>query len=235
MSQKTGKGQFPPSAAYDWSFLTRPPLLRSESEREFNQLLSALRVEIQPDGVIEEMYVAEIAIIIFDILRLRRCKVTILNAAFPQALRSLIYESSCQEVPQEEDSEFTFNWDLERSGKIAFERTRAERERAGKVDDLAKRWFSSKSAKQKVSSILRSSQKDESAIEARAIQHSSTQLDWLEKMLTALEARRDRSLRRIAEYRQSFAHRLRASTDRIIDAEPSQLPHLEDGTKKSAA
>ena len=233
MSRKTGKGQIP-SPAHGFSFLITPPLLRSESEREFNQLLSALQVEIQPHGVIEEMYVTEIAIIIWDILRLRRCKVTILNVAFPQALRSLIYQSSWQEVPQEEDRESSY-WDLEPISKKAFERDPAERERARKVDDLAKRWFSSKSAKQKVSSILRSSQKDESAIEARAIRNSSTDLDWLEKMLTALEARRDRALRRIAEYRQSFADRLRASADRIIDAEPSQLPRLEDGTKKSAA
>jgi hypothetical protein len=234
MSRKTSEGQIPPSATHDFSFLTRPPLLRSESKREFEQLLSALRGEIQPRGVIEDMYVAEITIIVWEILRLRRCKVTILNAAFRQAIRSLIYQSSWQEIPQEEDREFSY-LDLELGSKIAFERTRAERERARKVDDLANRWFSSKSAKQKVSSILRSSQKDESAIEARAIRNSSTDLDWLEKMLTALEARRDRSLRRIAEYRESFADRLRASTDRIIDAEPSQLPRLEHGTKKSAA
>jgi hypothetical protein len=48
------------------SFLTRPPLLRSESEREFNQLFNALKAEIQPHGVIEEMYVSEIAIIIWE-------------------------------------------------------------------------------------------------------------------------------------------------------------------------
>src|SRR5262249_51175444 len=111
----------------------------------------------------------------------------------------------------------------------------AERERSRKVSDLAERWFTSKSAKQKVSGILRKSQQDESAIEVRAIRASSADLDSLEKMLTALEARRDRSLRRIAEYRQSFADRVRASADRIIDADPTALPRLEDGTKKSAA
>ena len=179
------------------------------------------------------MYVAEIAIIIWEIRRLRRCKVTILNAAFPQALRNLLHYSSWQQVPQD-DPQIGYP-DLTLAFALSSERERAERERGRKVADLANRWFSSKSAKQEVSSILRRSQRDESAIEAEAIRNSSTDLDWLEKMLTALEARRDRSLRRIAEYRESFADRVRASADRIIDAEPTQLPRLEAGSKKSAA
>jgi len=215
------------SAAHDFSFLTRPPLLRSESEREFNQLLSALNAEIQPRGVIEDMYVAEIAIIIWEIVRLRRGKMTILNAAFREALSSFISNSSWQRVPQEDRTDSQFGFEIRLS--------EAECERVRKVADLAKRWFSSKSAKQEVSSILRRSQQDESAIEAKAIRASSTDLDWLERMLTALEARRDKSLRRIAEYRESFANRVQASADRIIDAEPTQLPRLEAGSKMSAA
>ena len=72
-SQKPTKSGFA-SAENNFSFLTRPPLLRSESEQEFNQLLSGLNAEIQPDGLIENMYVADTAIIIWEILRLRRCK-----------------------------------------------------------------------------------------------------------------------------------------------------------------
>jgi len=230
MSRKIGKAQIAPSAAHEFSFLTRPPLLRSESEREFSDLLSALMTEIQPHGIIEKMYVAEIAFIIWDILRYRRCKGAILNAALRHALTSLLNESSWQQIPKEKDGEIGFP-----ELRLIREVTPAERERDRKIDNLVKRWFSSKSAKQQVSNILRNSQKDESAVEAKAIQNCSTELDWLEKMLTALEARRDRSLRRIAEYRESFADQVRAGTDRIIDTEPNQLRRLEDGTKRSAA
>src|SRR5262249_9421769 len=229
MSRKTAKGQFPLPAAHDFSFLTRPPLLRSESEQEFKRLLGALKDEIQPHGFIEEMYVDDIASLIWEIVRLRRCKMSILNASFRQALIKFIDDSPWQQVPQEDrENEYTgleFIWERPVS--------EAERERSRKVYDLAKRWFSSKSAKQEVSSILRRSQRNESAIEAEAIRNSSKDLDWLEKMITALEARRDKSLRRIAEYRESFAGRVRASADRIIDAEPAQFPRLEAGSKKS--
>jgi len=232
MSRKTAKGRFP-FAATDFSFLTRLPVLGSESEREFEQLLGALKAEIQPHGVIEDMYVAEIAIIIWEILRLRRCKMTILNAAFRRALRDLIDESAWQAVPLEDRTDLPSSFGFP---SLEFKpMSEAELERSRKVSDLAERWFTSKSAKQKVSGILRKSHQDESAIEVKAIQASSANLDSLEKMLTALEARRDRSLRRIAEYRESFADRVRASADRIIDAEPSRHPRLEDGTKQSAA
>src|SRR5262249_29724184 len=97
-------------AVHDFSFLTKLPLLRSESEREFEQLLSALRDEIQPHRVIEDMYVAEIAIIIWEILRLRRCKMTILNAAFRLAFRDLIDESAWQTVPLEDRTDLHFGF-----------------------------------------------------------------------------------------------------------------------------
>jgi hypothetical protein len=162
------------------------------------------------------MYVDDTAIIIWDILRLRRCEMAILNRAFQKGLMRLIDEASWQELPPEHEL-----W-LEK---------RSER----KVTDLANRWFSSESARQKVSRILRKSQQDEFAIEARAIQGSFPEIEWIEKMLTALEARRDKALRRIAEYQQSFADRVRASADHVAYAEPSPLSRLEDGTKKSAA
>ena len=233
-SQKTAKSRFSASAENNFSFLTRPPLLRSESEQEFNQLLSGFKAEIQPHGVIENMYVADTAIIIWDILRLRRCKMTLLNRAFLQGLRELIDESSWQQLPPDPGNRPGVRM-LDLEEVINREWLEKQSERSQKVTDLANRWFSSENARQKISRILRKSQHDEFAIEARAIQNSFTEIEWIEKMLTALEARRDKALRRIAEYRQSFADRVRAGADRIVDAEPSSLPCLEDGTKKSAA
>jgi hypothetical protein len=209
-------------------------VLRSESEKEFNQLLSGLKVEIQPRGFIEDMYVAETANIIWDILRLRRCKMAILNSAFQQGLRGLIDESSWQELPPDPRNRPGVRMlDVEPSYSEPWLEKQSERSR--KVTDLANRWFSSESARQKVSRILRKSQQDEFAIEARAMQNSLTEIEWIEKMLTVLEACRDKALRRIAEYQQSFADRVRASADRIAEAEPSPLSRLEHGTKKSAA
>jgi hypothetical protein len=50
------------------------PLLITESDEEFHRIRQALYEETKPVGIIEEMYVEEIAEIIWQILRLKRCK-----------------------------------------------------------------------------------------------------------------------------------------------------------------
>jgi len=244
MSRKTSKENILPSVARDLSFFTKPLLLRSECEHEFDELLHALSGEIQPRGIVENLYVEEIAGIIWDILRLRRCKVTIMNMSFEKALHKLISSHLKMRRPaREEESKtdpfsLTELWqpptksEIERSKKI----TKSEIERSKKIDRLVRGWFTSNEGKQKVLSILRRSHLDESVIDAEVIRASFPDLQLLEKLLISLEARRDRSLRRMMEYRESFAGRVRTSTGRIIEGEPEQPPRLEDArTSKSAA
>jgi hypothetical protein len=45
---------------------------------------------IKPQGIIEQMYVHDICSIVWEILRLRRCKALIINAAFRSALEHLL-------------------------------------------------------------------------------------------------------------------------------------------------
>ena len=47
--------------------------------------------EIKPRGTIEQIYVADIAALVWEILRLRRCKVAIVNIAFKDALSNTVY------------------------------------------------------------------------------------------------------------------------------------------------
>jgi hypothetical protein len=71
--------------------------------------------------------------------------------------------------------------------------------------------------------LLKQFQLDESAIEAEAIRQSATEFEGLDKLLASLEARRNKALRAIAEYRGEFAQRQRNSTGRIIDGKPLKL------------
>ncbi len=52
---------------------------------------AALTEEIKPSGIVERMYVADIASLNWEILRLRRCKVAIVNTAFKDALSEIVY------------------------------------------------------------------------------------------------------------------------------------------------
>jgi hypothetical protein len=72
------------------------PLLITESEEDFAALKEALTLEIKPRGIIEQMYVTDIAHIVWEILRLRHCKVAIINTAFKDALSKLVFDLAGQ-------------------------------------------------------------------------------------------------------------------------------------------
>ena len=59
------------------ALLPKLPLLITESAEEFDALRDAFEREIKPRGIIEQMYVHDICSIVWEILRLRRCKVVI--------------------------------------------------------------------------------------------------------------------------------------------------------------
>src|SRR5262245_39508719 len=169
------------------------PLLQTENRDEFDALQKALRQEIKPKGFIEEMYVADIGHIAWEIVRLRRCKAGIINSALLPALKSILKQLS--KTPPRPD--------LNLLGQMSA----ADRE----IEDLAFDWFGTSKARLEVSRRLGAFGLDESAIEACAIRAVAADLDWLENMLISLETRRDKLLYRIAEYRESFAKCVRES------------------------
>jgi hypothetical protein len=67
------------------TLLPKQRLLITESADEFDALREAFEREIRPRGIIERMYVADISSIVWEILRLRRCKVVIVNTGFRRA------------------------------------------------------------------------------------------------------------------------------------------------------
>ena len=72
------------------ALLPKLPLLITESADEFGALCDAFEREIKPRGIIEQMYVHDICSIVWEILRLRRCKVVIINSTFRTALEHLL-------------------------------------------------------------------------------------------------------------------------------------------------
>jgi hypothetical protein len=181
----------------------------TESREDFDQVRNTLEQEIRPQGIIEQMYVDDMAYIVWDIRRLRRCKDTIINVAFRTGL------------------ERVFDWLFMRTGETEFFNGDEE------IEDLALRWFTDPKAKKEVSELLGKFQLDESAIEAEAIRESSRDLEQLDRMLRSLEARRDRALALVVEYRVNLAHQLRESAERMTQ-EPTVLRLETNAGKKSA-
>src|SRR6266508_2016896 len=148
----------------------RAPLLQTENRDEFDALQKALRQEIKPKGFIEEMYVADMGYIVWEIVPLRRCKAGIINYAFLPALRS-----TRKQLSKTPPGRLELGFSIEMSAE--------DRE----IEDLAFDWFGTKKARLEVSRRLRALRLDDSAIEACEIRAVADDLDWLEKMLISLE------------------------------------------------
>jgi hypothetical protein len=187
------------------ALLPKLPLLITESADEFDALRDAFEREIKPRGIIEHMYVHDISAIVWEILRLRRCKVVIINSAFRSALENLL-------------------------GQLLREPDQHSYDVQDEAQTLAHAWFTDQEAKKQVSEVLTRFDLDESAIEAEAISRSSEDLELLDRMLSSLETRRNKALGCVAEYRASLAHQLRESADRIIDGKG--VLRLEDAASE---
>jgi len=187
------------------TLLPKSPLLITESAEEFDALRDAFERAIKPQGIIEQMYVHDISSIVWEILRLLRCKAVIINSAFRSALEHLLVQL------------------LKQPGQF-------ESDVRDEAQELVDAWFTDKGAKKQVSEILSQFNLDESAIEAEAIRKSSADLELLDRMLSSLESRRNKALGCVAEYRASLAHQLRESADRVIDGKG--VLRLEDAASE---
>ena len=79
------------SDGIELTLFSKPQLLITKSAVDFAALNAALMEEIKPRDIIERVYVADIAALVWENLRLRRCKIAIVNAAFKKALSEIIY------------------------------------------------------------------------------------------------------------------------------------------------
>jgi hypothetical protein len=176
--------------------ISRPALTITESAADYDSLAKSLEQAINPRGFIEHMYVADTIAIVWESVRLRRCKANLINMAFRAALKNLLVQfckNPDELVPYQE------------------------------AETLAFEWFTNPKAKQQVTEILNRFHLDEMAIEAEAISSMAADLELLDRMLMSLEVRRDRALRSIADYRECFAERVQQASDQFIKAEPAVL------------
>jgi hypothetical protein len=202
--------------------LSKAPLLPSENSADFESLYAALEEEIKPRGIIERLYLEDFANIVWEILRLRRCKSAIINRAFRSALRDLILKA----LPQPERQNEWLNLMPFNSAPSP-----EQLEREDEAEELAEGWFVDPKVKRQVMAMLQALGYGLDDVEASAFQKVSDEIVLLDRMLTLLEARRNKALACIAEYRKSFAQQLSQSSEKIIQG--NTVLRLEDANKKS--
>ena len=184
------------SAGRALELISRPALTLTKSADDYHSLVKSLEQAISPSGFIEHLYVADIAAIVYETVRYRRCKAAMIDTALRGALEKLLIQfwKKPDEIAPYEEFE-----------ALAFE------------------WFTDPKAKQEVAEILGKFNLDEATIEAEAIRSLTPELEVLDRMLRSLEGRRDRAMRGIAEYRKGFADQVQEVSDRILNTVPLLL------------
>jgi hypothetical protein len=173
------------------AFRARPVVLMSESAEEYLALHKKLIDEINPQGLIEAVYVEEIADLVWDIQRLRKFKIAIIILATRRSLVNILMELLTHQAKIKVDN-LAKNWFAEDEDEAA-------------------------AAKEEVRKILQRFNLDESVIEAEAIKLVADQLDWLDKNLAAASSRLEKSLRFLKSYRADFANDLRRHSNRLLN------------------
>ena len=177
------------------------PLLHGESAQDFDGLLEAFMDEVEPRGAIEDMYVRDMARIVWEMLRLHRARAAIINTGFCAAIEAVTARL------------------LEHAGET-FDR------RKQRAAGMARHWFIGD--RQDAQKLLNRFELDEWAFAADAMRRASPALEPFDKALASLEVRRDKTLACIAAYRVNFAGKVRAAAARMVDPESTGMPRLVD-------
>jgi hypothetical protein len=196
------------ASAVRQAILPTAPLLITESKDDFKRIRQALADEIKPRGILEQMYLEDIAYLSWEVLRLRRARTGITNAAWRDALESILEQ--CLREP----------------GRYAV---------GGEARKLAHDWFTDSNAKKQVVEVLRRFGLDESAVEGEAIRKSADDLERIDRLMASAEARRDKALVCIAQYRGDFGALLRESSNRLVGEKALQLENASSKQRKAAA
>lgn len=176
-------------------------LLATESTEGFTKMLAEFMTDLRPDGAILRQYTEDVARLTWEIRRYREAKAGITNSALLEELRNILQEI----LPR---------YDLDvLARKMSIER-------------LARGWFESKNGKAEVLRLFQPFGLDESTVAARAFRARVEDLEMCDRMEARAEARREKTLRFIGEFKQGFGKQLRQSSDRMLDGgdAPNLIP-----------
>ena len=159
----------------------RPPLLIGEDQLAYDTLLSRVVASVGPKDGIEWLLAKDYADLTWEIQRMRRIKVGMIDAKRKEAVIS-IFESILEEENLEEG-----------------------RDRAKEAGTKADQWFGGGEGKQQIRQHMQKYDLDSYTITAQAFALRSRELEVVERMLDSVERRRSKLLFEIEVHRSASA------------------------------
>jgi hypothetical protein len=180
------------------------PMLHGEDDHAYAELLRRVQADVRPKDILEEFWVRDVVDLLWEILRLRRMKASIVTIAMHDALGEIL-------APVVNRNGGSGDADLFGLSPVPME-TPAQKLAAG--------WYRrEKKAVNEVEKILRAADLSTDAVTAVALRRSLDDVERIERMIISAEARRNAALREVARHRAAFAEDLRRSSRNVRDAE----------------
>jgi hypothetical protein len=235
-SQSTVVSSAPPP----WRRLFGEPIfLQGEDPAAYGELLARIRSAVKPPDMIQEMLVADVVWLEWDVLRWRRLKGSLIRARGVKALEDFVYEQL-----DENDESYELYWEqfanclaeilqhnlpedqVKDARRLAHKYAENEQEAVGKVDEILARH------RVDIDDILRHARRLKAKELVREYaQHEPDGVSLVDELLgragtsiedrltTIAENRRNDALNEIERRRALFGETLRRSVEEIEDAE----------------
>jgi hypothetical protein len=186
-----------PAALGRLSISGPPPLLEGEVSEAYDELLARVSGNVKPVDVIEDIWTREVVDYIWENLRLRRVKTSLLAAAVAGALQEILASI----LDEEKDSKV--------------------------ITALVDEWTAGKpSARNHVSEYLEFGNLTFEDVLARAFKNEIDGIERIDRLITTTEGRRNAALREIDRHRATFARMLRKEIHGVEDSpNPKTIEH----------
>ncbi|SRR6266545_2521346 len=177
--------------------LAPSPLINGEDAAAYDDLSARIRAVLRPSDVIEEIWARDVVDLAWEVLRLRRLKAHLLRACAHEGMREVLEPLVPSPDPYSSDFEETPD-----------------------NEDLAEQWLvGDAAAVETVGKTLATAGLTMDAVMARTLVARIEDVERIERMMMAAEARRDTILRELDRRRGGLASRLRRAIGDAEDAE----------------
>ena len=183
------------------------PLLAGESAAAYDDLLAGVSGNLKPSDIFEEIWVREIADLIWESLRWRRHLASFLATAIAKVLERTLKPIAQNQPEVPSDTSFL--------GKV-----RAAQASLNAGSTLVADWaVGDPVATDRVNALLASAGLTMDNVIAQATASELDKIERFNRLIASAEGRRNALLREIEHHRAAFAHRLRAEVHKIENAE----------------
>jgi hypothetical protein len=173
------------------------PLINGEDAAAYDDLAARIRAVLLPRDVIEELWARDVTDLAWEVLRLRRLKAHLMRTCAHQGMKEVL--EPLVPIPDLGSDDF---------------------EEAPDSEELAEQWFVGDAAAiETVDKALATAGLTMDAVMARTLVVRIDEVERIERMMMAAEARRDTTLRELERRRVGSAARLRRAIGDAEDAE----------------